>query len=303
MAFIGDWFTFGYDQDFDDGVRAYEQGNDLAAANAFRESMRKATSPVQKKRAADRLVVTLVRMGRKAANDGDTKLATECLGEAVQLRPGYADIRISAAWAAFCGHDWATAQREAQAALAINPENQQALVVAGLTLVAIGKRDEGFDLVARAVEEWPAAPGVVLNALEAWQGGHAEAAVSIVLTARPVSSQGFEGKIESGDNLVKARKWLEAEAVFREVLQFRPHYADVWVRHGQCQMQMDDLDGAISDFSEALAINPRYAQAWALLGVAYRRVDEEDMALDAFRRALEIDKDEPIATHEIERRR
>ena len=61
---------------------------------------------------------------------------------------------------------------------------------------------------------------------------------------------------------MKNRDWIEAANLYRQVLDVKPKYADVWVKFGQALDANRRLRAAISSFSEAVAINPKYAVAW-----------------------------------------
>ena len=303
MAFIGDSFTFGFDHDFDEGVRAYDRGDDHAAAQSLRKSIGNATEPVQRDRAIGRLVAVLARAGQKANHSGDYTTARECFAEAVRLRPTYADLRIGASWAHFIAGDYKSASNEAQAALAINSKNSQARALMGLCLVGMGKVEEGFEAVKDGLSTWMAAPGSLLNTYEAWKSGARDAAITMARTVRPPAPMAIESQIVSADAAMKDRRWEVAESAYKAILSMKPYYADIWAKLGQCHLNLDDYERAADDFREAVTINPDYAQAWSLLGVALRRCGAEDSATEAFQKALAINKDEPVALHELARRR
>ncbi len=303
MAFIGEWFTFGFDPDYDDGVRAFERGDDESAVPAFRASRNKASEPSQRERATTRLLASLLRLGNKMSTLGNHTAAREALAEAVLLRPRFADVRLTSAWINFAAGSYELAASESQASLAINPGLAPAFIVLGLSQVCLGEETAGFALVRSHLAEWRTSTDVAKKALLAWQQGDTQAAVTIAKTVRPKPVADMDSFIAEGDLAMKNREFHEAESYYRQVLAVKPNYADVRVKRGQALLQVDEVDAALNEFSEAVTINPRYAAAWALIGVAYRRLREEDEALEAFRHALSIDKDEPIANHEIGRRR
>jgi len=303
MSFISDWFTFGFDPDFDEGVRAFERGDDRAAADSFRKSMTKAVEHAVRERATNRLIAVLMRAGNRANHNGDVHTAKAAFSEAVKLRPMYADLRLGAAWAYYVAGEPKLAANEAQAALAINPENGQARALMGLCVVCLGSHTEGFEAVAEGLAAWPTAHGSLLNASEAWKSGSHEAAVSMARSVRPPVPLAVDAQIAEGDAAMRDRRWEVAEAAYKAVLNLKPRYADVWTKLGQCHLNLDDYERAAEEFREAVSINNNYAQAWALLGVALRRSGYEEPALEAFRKALAINSAEPIATHEMSRRR
>ena len=177
MAFIGDWFSFGFDSDYDDGVRAFERGDDESAVPAFRSSRAKATEPGQRERATSRLLASLLRLARKMSTLGNHSFAREAIIEAVSLRPKFADVRLAAAWIHYGAGAYAAAEAEAQATLDINPSLTQAFIVIGLTRVAGGDVDGGFRLFSSNLAKWRDAPTEAKKALVAWETGDKLAAV------------------------------------------------------------------------------------------------------------------------------
>lgn len=303
MAFIADWFTFGFDPDFDEGVRAFERGNDALAAQSFRYSVKRAAEPAQRDRAIGRLITVLSRAGQKALLNGDAHTAKDVFAEASRLRPQYADLRIGLAWAHFLSGDYKSVAQEAQAALAINGANGQARSLMGLALACLGKPEEGFVAVSEGLESWPSAPGPLLNTLEAWKTGAGEMAVAMARSVRPPAAPSVDAQISTADTAMRERKWELAQAEYRAILAVKPQYADIWAKLGQCLLNTDDYESASVCFQEAIAINEAYAQAWSLYGVALRRSGAEELALSAFRRAVELDAADPVALHELSRRR
>src|SRR5689334_22392106 len=97
MAFVGKWFGFGRNVQFDAGVRAYEAGDYAAAAAAFRQVSQSEPDLTLRQRAKSYLAGALGRLGKQAGARGDQTEALELLSEAVVLRPRYADLHMALA--------------------------------------------------------------------------------------------------------------------------------------------------------------------------------------------------------------
>lgn len=303
MSFVGKWFGFGKDAAFDDGVRAYEQREFGAALERFRESVVGAHDFAVRERAKSYVAGCLGKLAREAAGRRDFEETKRLFGEAVELRPGFADLWLGLAQAHRSEGDLDLAWGAVGRALEINPQYGAALVTRGSLEYRRGHRAEGLETMREGViydsrldgDEWK-------SGLAADSTGDFDRAYLEFCSMKP-SGGDVNDILAAGDALAKKGEWLKAEQMYRSALEIAPAYADVRVRHGQALMELGELSSAASAFQRAVALNPGYAEAYALLGVVLRRQGDEENALTAFRRALEVDPHHPIASQEVLYRR
>lgn len=303
MAFVSKWFGFGHDAAFDDGVRAFERGEFEEAAGFFRSSAMGAADRSIRDRAKSYLAGSLGRLARRMFEARDFDSAHRLAAEATETRPGFADLWLLRSRIEKALGRWDEARQSVEQALSINPEYGAALVLRGVILMHAAEPQLGFLSVEEGVridhrlagKEW-------VDGERAFREGDYAAAESAFAQIEPRGSD-IHQLLSEGDALAKKGDWQAAAELFQAVSWIAPSYADVHIRFGQAQLELDNLDGAKKAFQTAIAANPDYAEAYALMGVASRRMGDEEAAMSAFRRTLEIDPQHPIASQEVLYRR
>ena len=104
----------------------------------------------------------------------------------------------------------------------------------------------------------------------------------------PVNTKGM---FEAARGLKQARKFRQAEALYRRIVKADP---DNWEAHnnlGNLLADRADLTGSAAAFRRALAINPEYADGHNNLGTVLCETGDLDGAVASYRRALEINID------------
>jgi tetratricopeptide (TPR) repeat protein len=79
-----------------------------------------------------------------------------------------------------------------------------------------------------------------------------------------------------------------AIAVFTEVIQRKPEFAEGWNRRATVYFLAGEFKRSIADCDEVLRRNPAHFGALAGLGQIYLALDEPEQALAWFRKALEV---------------
>jgi tetratricopeptide (TPR) repeat protein len=300
MAFVSKWFGFGKSEDFDAGVRAYEAGRFEEAAEKFRSCVSKEPDLALRQRAKSYLAGSLGRIGRGLIEQGDYVGAIEALGNAVAIRPRFADLHIALAVAHNKLGQHHRMHEEVRAALRINPRYGQAVLFEAALLMRAGRTGDGL---ARAVEA--ASLDRRLETPEFQEGirladeGRWIEAADRLLSVRPSQADDSADLMRLGDAFMSRQRWADAEQAYRQALEMAPGFADLHARRGQALLELDRLEDAVEEFQEAVAQNPGYAEAHALLGVALRRAGREQEAKAAFRAALDADPSNAIAGREL----
>ena len=304
MGYVGKWFGFGKNEKFDKGVRAYEAGDYVQAADDFRTVSQTETDLTLRQRSKSYLAGALGKLGRASIAENDFVHAVDYLSEAVVLRPRYADLHMALAVAHDALGEFGKRNEEVEAALRINPNYGFAVLFQASMLMASGDKANGLARAVQAVSfDRRLETDLFREAVALADAGQWKEAAQKFRQVRPTGQDDPDILAMRGDRMMVLGRNEDAAECFRNALEAGPGYADLHVRYGQALLEIGQTQQAADEFREAITLNTEYAEAHALLGVAYRRLGDERKAIEAFRAALEIDPNQVIAAEEVVRRR
>ncbi len=304
MAYVGKWFGFGKNEQYDKAIRDYEAGDLLSALEAFRIVSQSESNLILRQRSKSYLAGTLGRLGREAISKKDFQQAIDYLGEAVVLRPRYADLHLALAFAHDALGQFSKRNEELDAALRINPNYGMAALFQGSLMITSGDHGNGLARVIQAVSlDRRLETDVFRKGIQEADANQWEDAARTFRTVRPESQEDPDIMAIRGDRMMVKGDYAEAAQAFRLALELGPNYPDLHVRYGQALLETNQVQQAADEFRDAISMNPKYAEAHALLGIAYRRLKQEEAAMASFQMALEIDPSHVIAAQEILNRR
>ena len=78
---------------------------------------------------------------------------------------------------------------------------------------------------------------------------------------------------------------------YKQALQIKPDYAEVYRNMGDVLKDSNDLKGAIDNYKQAIKITPGYAEAYNNMGVALNVKGDLEAAIDSCKQALKIKPD------------
>lgn len=193
------------------------------------------------------LGICLVQTGR--AQEGLAALARslQALGGEARFRHNYALMLAQAG-------DAAAAERELEAAIALEPGNVTSHNYLGIVRQQVGRLEEAASAYRAALALAPDDPLVAAN-------------YGSCLLAK--------GEIEA------AIEWLR-RSVARE-----PRNPVAHNNLGSALNASGDAQGAIAAYRKAAEVEPRYAPAWFNLGLALRKTGDDNGSLEALRRAID----------------
>ena len=304
MAFVGKWFGFGRNERFDAGVRAYESGDFIVAAEEFRTVSQSEPDLVLRQRAKSYLAGALGRLGHAATARGDLSEALSVLSEAVVLRPRYADLHMALAIVHEALGQYAKRNEEVEAALRINPNYGTAVLYQASMMMISGDHANGLARAVQAVSlDRRLETNVFREAIALADAGDWEKASHKLREVRPTGQDDPDFLAMRGDRMMTLDRYEDAAESFRHAIELTPGYPDLHVRFSQALLEIGQVDRAVDELRQAVALNPGYAEAHAILGIALRRQDKEDEAKASFKLALELDPNQVIAATELSRRR
>jgi tetratricopeptide (TPR) repeat protein len=303
LAYIGTWYGFGEDPEFDAAVRLYASGEFAEAAEVFRAVAAKLREPGLRNRAKSYLAGSLGHVGRAALDEGRLDDAEQALGDAAAARPRYADLHALLALVHYAKGERAKCGEEVAAALRIHARyGFAAMLEAGLMMLGPDPVSGLVRLVESATLDRRLENEVFRSAVDAADREDWQAAADAVFSMRPPRSM-VDDYLRQGDEAMRAKDWPAAVAAYAEATEIAPNFADIRARMGQALLEIGQVAEAVAQFRYAVELAPDYAAGHAMLGVALRRSGDEDGAGEAFRNALALDPSDPIAGFELGRLR
>lgn len=301
MSFVGTWFGFSENSEYDAAMRAYTAGDHALAAELFRTVSAMERDPAVRSRAKSYLAGSLGQVGRAAMEAGDWDAAERALGDAVGARPRYADLHALLAAVHFAKGEHGHASQEVDAALRINAKYGLAMLFrAALDLLGNDPALGIIGMVEAVAADRRLETDLFREALAAADAEDYETAARTAFQVRPGSAM-VDDHLRSGDSAMREKRWADAAAEYRRASAIAPSYADVRARLGQALLELGELDGAVEAFQQSVALAPQFAAGHSMLGVALRRKGDEVAAKSAFHAAVAIDPAEPIARYELGR--
>lgn len=107
------------------------------------------------------------------------------------------------------------------------------------------------------------------------------------------SNPALERLLRVGEVAMNIGELDAAEAVFGDVINEAPAFAEAWNRRATVRFIMGDYPGSITDVAQTLILEPRHFGALSGLGMIYSRLDRDEEALAAFQAALEVHPEMP----------
>uniref|UniRef100_A0A6B2KYC6 Probable UDP-N-acetylglucosamine--peptide N-acetylglucosaminyltransferase SPINDLY n=1 Tax=Arcella intermedia TaxID=1963864 RepID=A0A6B2KYC6_9EUKA len=186
------------------------------------------------------------------------------------------------------------------------PDNLEALYQKGLCSLSLGKTEEAYSFVSKALEIAPndcatlIAMSIVYKTKDLYKSVKylrraikcdpsslvAKQTISVVLTdlgtLRKVSGHPEEG----------LKYYLEA-------LSHVDTYAPAWYNIGIIHAERNDYHKAMSYFQKAIEYHPRYSEAYSNMGVVLKELGKNREAIQYYQKALNINPNIPLAKFNI----
>lgn len=302
MSMLGRLFGFGRNQDYDLGIRLFDEGRYADAINALEQVTRaggRAPDVLTQRLASFYIAEAHGHMGVAALEQGDAESARDALGRALALNPHYADLHFHFGRASRQDGDLPQALHAFDQALCINGRYAKAHLHRGLTLYVMGRREEGVGAIRQALELERGYQGALADQALAAHGAEEWAAAQALwhqVAEMDVDNIAHHAGLAS--DLYRRGLYAQSVEAFREALALNPNYPDLRNGLGTALHACGDLDGAIEQFRRALEINPRYSDARANLAHALRASGRDEEAHEEFARMVDDARTGALMIHE-----
>jgi predicted O-linked N-acetylglucosamine transferase (SPINDLY family) len=185
---------------------------------------------------------------------------------------------------------------EIEAALALRPDDAEALLNRANMLKSLGRATEalaGFTDALAARPGWPQAlnnRGTVLQALERFDEALAD--YDAALAAAPNYPEALNNR---GSVLQDLKRPAEALTAYDQALRLDPRFAAAFNNRGSALLDLRRFADALGCFDRALALRPNDAETLSNRGNALQGLMRQDEAVASYDRALAIRPDFPEA--------
>jgi tetratricopeptide (TPR) repeat protein len=174
-------------------------------------------------------------------------------------------------------------------ALAVRPDDAEALYNRGNTLQELGRFKEAVENYERALAVGADFAEVLNNRGVAVQKlGRFKDALESYEKALAVRPDYAEALNNCGNALQEVGRFEEALARYEQALAIKPEYAEALDNRGNTLRALGRLDEAIECHKQALAVRPDFAEAFYNRGNTLRDLKRFDEAMESFQRALAL---------------
>ena len=174
----------------------------------------------------------------------------------------------------------------AEAALALNPDAEDALLLHAVLLLGEGAFEKALASIERATALAPGdaqawhTQGAILVGLRRFEAALESFDRSLAINPRAAAAQYHRGNI-----LMELKRHAEAVAAFDAALALAPDLFDAWSNRGLALFEMERFADSAASYEKAAALRPEDAGVWINRGKALDRLERFDEALASFDKA------------------
>ena len=106
--------------------------------------------------------------------------------------------------------------------------------------------------------------------------------------------------MELGTQRMNSQRYPEALAVFSQITESFPNYAEAWNKRATLYYVVGNLEASVSDIEKTLALEPRHFGALSGLGIVYIQREELSKAKQAFEALIKVHPNSPNAQQNLE---
>jgi len=192
--------------------------------------------------------------------------------------------------------DLSTASTAFQRALAIAPEDPDALNLMGVVLVELGQPERAVDFLKRAAHKRRQDSGILGNLGQAcFAAGQYQEALDTFRKAARMDPPAMQFQLGAANSLAMLGKLNDAEVLLRRLTLRFPDEALVWFNLGNVLRDCKSYPQALECYVETLRIDPRFADARNNLGSTLQSIVRYEDAEREYRECISLAPDHALA--------
>jgi protein O-mannosyl-transferase len=196
-------------------------------------------------------------LGIALRDRGETDKAIAHYGEAIALRPDYAEAHYNLARLLVARGDLDDAIVHYQKVLLINPADAEAHNNLGAALFEAGQSDEAIAHYEKALAARPQYAEASINLGDAFLAkGDLDGAITHYLSGLSFSPDHFEAQYNLANALLQKGQVEDAIVHYHKVLELLPQSADAHTNLGSALLRQGQSAEAIAEYRKALAVAP-----------------------------------------------
>ncbi len=265
-------------ENYNQGVRQFNQENFEAAVQAFKNAIAVDPSRVESYR---NLAVTLIRMDNKEE-------AIEYFKKALEVEPNSVETLKNLGMVYYQMENYEEAAKVLEKALELSPSDPDVISTLGLTYHLMGKTEEAIKAYEKALESNPNSPDLLFNyaALLLRKGEFERAAekFQMILKENP---DDYDAVVSVADAFLQVAEKFTKEANKLETEDDKGNAAEIKKLR---EAANEFYRKAVPYLEKAAELKPDNRNIWFNLGVAYIHLGEKEKGEQAFKKADELEK-------------
>jgi len=254
---------------------------------------------VQQKESKGNRALAAFNEGAEAQKGGDLELAEKKFRQAAEFEPTMAEPHIALAVVAQQRGDFASAAREAELALAINPSNEQALNLRYDAYRKLGDAEKtaaAAEALRQADSVSDAASAVFNEGLNDYRGGDTEAAAAKFRQAVDLDPELVHGYVMLASISLADGDPKQAESIASDALEIDPNNTNALKIRYDAMRSLGDTEGARQALEAVIMADPQWAST-DLFNHAVELYNSDQMAdaANALNKFVEAHPDDPEA--------
>jgi tetratricopeptide (TPR) repeat protein len=183
---------------------------------------------------------------------------------------------------------FAQAERVCRQIITSRPGNADAHNILGVSLAALGKKEEAVESLKRAIKINAHAASYYANLGEVLrQAGETQEALTVLEQAVKLDPKNSQALNNLGIINYELRRFKEAIGYYRQAIEVRPDMPEALNNLGNALRTTGDIDGALNAYQEALTYRAVYPEAYNNLGTLLQQDRKLEEAEHALRKAIQ----------------
>ena len=243
-----------------------------------------------------RLALTYLKLG----STPNLQLASSELNRTLELDSTNRDAVLKLGELYLLGNQPSKARQQADSLLVSTPENTEALILRGRSLINEKRYQEGAAELKKAIELDPKNMDPYIDLALAYvlanDTAAAEAALKQALTINPRSTKIL---LSLGDLRVTAGKPDQAEIIYKQALEIAPDDEQIYLKFVRFYQHVGKPEKIEATLQTLASIKPQDEKPHILLGDFYAWLGQPDKALVSYQRATQLNAASTVARDKL----